>query len=241
MKKLIPVMLGLCLPGLALAQTPGAYYPPAGAPGYGAPGAYGSAPGGYAPGGGYGPGGYWGRSQPGRLLPAPPPPPSDSPQALLRQGIERLLRYLSSNQGGGDAALRQFVDIQLAPFFDFAYMSKWAAGPNYARLDEAQRQRLQTRLQDMFFSAMVRNISGLGTGLPQVQYQQPRRGRYEGEMEVPVRVWQQGSPMPTDITFRLYRSDQGWRVFDVSANGNSALVYYRQYFRRMMRDPRFQL
>jgi len=37
---------------------------------------------------------------------------------------------------------------------------------------------------------------------------------------------------PTRIDFRLYRSPQGWKVFDVAANGQSALTWFRQQYRR---------
>ncbi|RKZ36806.1 MAG: ABC transporter substrate-binding protein, partial [Gammaproteobacteria bacterium] len=35
--------------------------------------------------------------------------------------------------------------------------------------------------------------------------------------------------------FRFYRSPRGWRIFDVSANGASAVTFYRQYFSRQVR------
>jgi phospholipid transport system substrate-binding protein len=37
---------------------------------------------------------------------------------------------------------------------------------------------------------------------------------------------------PTRIDFRFYRGESGWKIFDVSANGSSALAFYRQYFAR---------
>ena len=40
---------------------------------------------------------------------------------------------------------------------------------------------------------------------------------------------------PAELDFRLYRGTDGWKVFDVVANGSSALVYYRDYFRNSMR------
>ena len=35
------------------------------------------------------------------------------------------------------------------------------------------------------------------------------------------------------LNFRFYWNDQGWRIFDVSANGASAVAYYRSYFGEM--------
>jgi phospholipid transport system substrate-binding protein len=44
----------------------------------------------------------------------------------------------------------------------------------------------------------------------------------------------QASGYPASIDFRFYQSNEGWKIFDVTANGNSALAYYRQYFNRQM-------
>ncbi|MCU7959972.1 MAG: ABC transporter substrate-binding protein, partial [gamma proteobacterium symbiont of Bathyaustriella thionipta] len=33
----------------------------------------------------------------------------------------------------------------------------------------------------------------------------------------------------------MYKSANGWKVFDVLANGRSALVHYRQQYQRMLR------
>ncbi len=41
--------------------------------------------------------------------------------------------------------------------------------------------------------------------------------------------------MPSELDFRLYRGNDGWKVFDVVANGSSAVVYYRDYFRNAFR------
>jgi len=41
--------------------------------------------------------------------------------------------------------------------------------------------------------------------------------------------------MYSGLNFRFYWNEQGWRIFDVSANGASAVAYYRSYFGEMFR------
>jgi phospholipid transport system substrate-binding protein len=48
----------------------------------------------------------------------------------------------------------------------------------------------------------------------------------------------QASGYPANLDFRFYRGKTGWKVFDVAANGSSALTYYRQYFARKMNGYR---
>ncbi|MCU7868794.1 MAG: ABC transporter substrate-binding protein, partial [Candidatus Thiodiazotropha sp. (ex Lucinoma borealis)] len=53
-------------------------------------------------------------------------------------------------------------------------------------------------------------------------------------VKVRVGILQSGG-YPANIDFRFYRSKAGWKVFDVSANGNSAIAFYRQHFVNKMR------
>ena len=36
------------------------------------------------------------------------------------------------------------------------------------------------------------------------------------------------------LEFRFYWSGTAWRIFDVAANGASAVAYYRRYFRDVL-------
>ena len=40
------------------------------------------------------------------------------------------------------------------------------------------------------------------------------------------------SSYPSKLDFRMYRSDDGWKVYDVVANGRSASAYYRMQLNR---------
>ena len=44
----------------------------------------------------------------------------------------------------------------------------------------------------------------------------------------------QPTGIPTKLEFRFYKSTDGWKIFDVKAEGNSAVVYYRKQFREML-------
>ena len=42
---------------------------------------------------------------------------------------------------------------------------------------------------------------------------------------------------PTRLDFRFYKANNGWKVFDVMANGQSAVIHYRRQFRQTMYMP----
>jgi phospholipid transport system substrate-binding protein len=48
----------------------------------------------------------------------------------------------------------------------------------------------------------------------------------------------QPNGIPTKLEFRFYKSKDGWKIFDVKAAGNSAVVYYRNQFKHLYRYSR---
>jgi ABC-type transporter MlaC component len=64
----------------------------------------------------------------------------------------------------------------------------------------------------------------------QVRYMRPRPGP-AGSIKVPVGILRAGA-YPATMTFRTYRSGDGWKVYDVEANGRSVAAYFRTQFNR---------
>lgn len=167
----------------------------------------------------------------------PPAPPA--PDQVLRQGLGRLTRFLERAEPAKREVVRAFLDREIAPYFDFAYMSRWAAGPYYRRMSEAQRAALVVRLTDLFLSALARNLGSFTRPLPHVDIYPPRRGRSPNEVSVTARIVPLEGMMMR-LEFRFYWSPEGWRIFDVAANGASAAAYYRRYFTSLLRRGALQ-
>jgi phospholipid transport system substrate-binding protein len=112
-------------------------------------------------------------------------------------------------------------------------MARMAAGGMYRQMDDEQRQKLEGKLREMFLAAMAQKLSAYEK--QEIEFLPPRRGGQRGdEVTLPVAV-RGAQGYPAELDFRLYRSNDGWKVFDVVANGSSAIVYYRDYFRNAMR------
>lgn len=163
------------------------------------------------------------------------PPAPLRPDQLLRQGIDRLNHFVAATGSTSPEQIRGFLDREIAPYFDFRYMSRWAAGPHYRRLTESHRARFTEKLTELFLSALARNLGSYARPFPRIEVLPPRRGRTRNEVSVFARV------VPLDgltlkLEFRYYWSPDGWRIFDVTANGASAVAYYRRYFSGLIRQ-----
>lgn len=167
--------------------------------------------------------------------PAPYPPQRDNsglaqPAMVLRKGIETLTGYLDNNQGIEPGQIRQFLEQEIAPYFDFQRMAYWAGGPLNRYFTPQQRQRFNYLLKERFLAAMVEQLTSYHH--TQLQYLRPRGNVMAGDVMLSVRIFGDNT-YPVQLDFRLYRGNEGWKVYDVIANGNSAVSYYRNEFSMM--------
>jgi phospholipid transport system substrate-binding protein len=112
-------------------------------------------------------------------------------------------------------------------------MASWAAGDRvWQRMGEQQQDDLVDYIKQDFLTTLATRLTGFGD--QQVQVSRPRSVA-ENEVRVGVSIINPQA-YPARLNFRFYLSEDGWKVFDVSANGSSAVMHYRNQFRRMMRE-----
>jgi phospholipid transport system substrate-binding protein len=189
----------------------------------------------YGPGPGYGYGsgpaaGYYGR--PAR--PAQPPQldeaEAEGPAALLRDGVNKLIGFMEREEQPGEEELARFLDREIAPFFDFEYMTQVAAGPVYRYMTDEQRERMAGEIEVQFLGTLAARLGVFGE--QQVRFVNTRLGPDGRTASATIAVVNPGT-YPARIDFRFYNGKSGWKVYDVAANGQSAVAHYRREFRRM--------
>ncbi|NEX22860.1 ABC transporter substrate-binding protein [Thiorhodococcus mannitoliphagus] len=152
--------------------------------------------------------------------------------AALKEGMDKLLAFLEQGEAPNNLQVAAFLDREIAPYFDFDYMAQWVAGRAYEGMQPEEKKALAAQLESDFLSTLARNLLGLQG--QQIRILRPRRGP-RGSVNVNVAVMQAGG-QPTRLEFRMSDSDDGWKVYDVVANGQSAASYYRVEFQRTARQ-----
>ncbi|MDX1514507.1 MAG: ABC transporter substrate-binding protein [Gammaproteobacteria bacterium] len=166
---------------------------------------------------------------PGAYAPLPA-----TPDQIIRQGIDRLTGFLIGVGNPDPPALVTFLEQEIAPYFDFDYMAQWAAGSLYRRLTPEQNGRLAYKLKHLFLDALARNLGTYARPLPRIDVFPARAGRTGNEATVDTRVVTD-TGLLVQLEFRFYWSNDGWKIYDVSANGASAVAFYRGYFSTLIR------
>jgi len=160
-----------------------------------------------------------------------PAPQAESsvPATIVKTGITKLTKFIQSGGAKNPVQARTFLEADVAPYFDFNYMARWAAGPAWRSMTAEQRTGLQEKISQAFMTTLAQKLSSYSN--QPIRYFTPRG---QGTDDVRVRAWiMQPNGIPTKLEFRFYKSKDGWKIFDVKAGANSAVVHYRNQFRRL--------
>lgn len=161
-----------------------------------------------------------------------------APETAVRSTIAALSDFVRENDPSDRVATMAFLERQIAPQIDFDTMARRAAGPMYRGLSPAQRNRIRGRIKEHFLGTLAGGLMRRGTANVRVVSAIPGRFGMGRGATVTVYVGTAGRPT-TRLDFRLYPSQAGWKVYDVSANGRSATLFYRDRIRRRA-SPRYR-
>jgi phospholipid transport system substrate-binding protein len=159
----------------------------------------------------------------------------DSPQELVRDTSSRMLLAMNEQRElieKDSAHLYQLVEEIVLPYFDFQRMSQWVLGKNWRSASAQQREQFV----EQFRVLLVRTY---GTALLEYADEEivylPFAGKdHTGNVTVRTEIEQQGVGV-IPITYSMYQSKAGWKVYDVSISGVSLVTNYRSTYGSIIR------
>ena len=141
------------------------------------------------------------------------------PQALVRQVSADVIEGVRADaraRVGDTAAVMAMVDARVVPHVDVARLTALAMGRHWSAASPEQRRALQLE----FKTLLVRSYAGAVSQANERSSVDVRPLRIladDGEALVSTRVRGHGEPI--DISYRLHRDDEGWRIYDISILG----------------------
>jgi len=151
------------------------------------------------------------------------------PDALIKTVSSDVLDTVKSDpsfKAGDINKVIALVDAKVMPYVDFRRMTASAVGRYWRQATPEQ----QKRLEDEFKLLLVRTYSG---ALAQVKDQtvqlKPMRASPE-DTEVVVRTEVRGKGDPVQLDYRLEKTPQGWKIYDVNVLGVWLVENYRNSF-----------
>jgi ABC-type transporter MlaC component len=166
----------------------------------------------------------------------------DLPNAvdLMESGLYWLQDLSGVDHPRDPASIIALIENQAARFFDFAYIAYLVAGPEYTRRNIQQRAHFQNRIRDQLFTDLARKMGMYDVRMPSFTPLVPRQTSSSTWAAGGVFYHRGGSSIR--LEFHFYLSPQGWRIYDLTSNGASAVdglrrAYFAERFERLPLRP----
>ena len=153
----------------------------------------------------------------------------EAPDALIQRVAGDVFAAVKADpaiQAGDIQKVSQLVDTKLMPHLNFGRMTSSAVGRFWRQATPEQRQRLQ----EEFKTLLIRTYSGaLGQIKDQTLVLRPLRAQ-PTDTEVVVRSEVRGRGDPIQLDYRMEKTPNGWKVYDINVLGVWLVETYRGQF-----------
>ncbi|PLZ01363.1 hypothetical protein CY652_16130 [Burkholderia sp. WAC0059] len=160
---------------------------------------------------------------------------TSSPDGMVKAIIQQVMNSIQNDksvQQGDISEITKLVNEQILPYTDFRRTTQLAMG-RYWRTATPQQQ---TQVVDQFEMLLIRTYSG---ALAQVHNQQIQYLPFRadpGDTDVVVRTTVMNNGSPVELDYRLYKTPQGWRVYDINVLGAWLIQAYQQQFQEKIQQ-----
>jgi len=152
-----------------------------------------------------------------------------TPDGLIKTVVSDVMASVKSDpeiQKGNIPRIVDLVEKKIAPYTDMRRTTEMAMGPNWKKATPEQ----QAQLVFEFKSLLIRTYSGALSQLRDqtIQFKPLRAAPDDKEVVVKTVVMGRGDPVPLD--YRLEKTANGWRVYDMNIMGVWLVEAYRNQF-----------
>ncbi|SAK85453.1 Ttg2 family toluene tolerance protein [Caballeronia temeraria] len=154
---------------------------------------------------------------------------SSAPDVMIKTVTQQVLDEIKSDpkiQSGDINKITELVNQKILPYTDFTRTTRLVMGRNWNSATPEQ----QKQIVEQFKMLLIRTYSGALAQVRNqtVQYKPFRANPDDTDVVVRSVVMNNGSPVELD--YRLYKTAQGWRVYDINVLGAWLIQAYQQQF-----------
>lgn len=152
-----------------------------------------------------------------------------TPDGLIKTVVSDVMASVKSDpeiQKGNIPRIVDLVEKKIVPYTDMRRTTEMAMGPNWKKASPEQ----QAQLTSEFKNLLIRTYSGALSQLRDqtIQFKPLRAAPDDKEVVVKTVVIGRGDPVPLD--YRLEKTANGWKVYDMNIMGVWLVEAYRNQF-----------
>ena len=151
----------------------------------------------------------------------------DAPDALVKSTVNDILAVIKTTKD--KQALRALAEQKVLPHFDFKRMTQLAVGARWRQANPAQQQALEDGFRTLLVNTYTNALNISATGTQTVEVKPVQMKGDQDEVVVHTLVKDPGKESMA-IDYRMARSADGWKVYDVVVENLSLVTSYRGTF-----------
>lgn len=157
------------------------------------------------------------------------PDQSTPPDVLIKMVVTDVMASVKADpeiQKGNIPKIVDLVEKKIVPYTDMRRTTEMAMGPNWKKATPEQQAQLTMEFKNL----LIRTYSGALSQLRDqtVQFKALRAAPDDKEVVVKTVVLGRGDPVPLD--YRLEKTANGWKVYDMNILGVWLVEAYRNQF-----------
>src|SRR5512135_1929140 len=153
-----------------------------------------------------------------------------APDVLIRDTAQEVLTMVKQEhdlKSGNSNKLLDLVEAKVLPHFDFERMTRLTAGRAWRTATPEQRQALVAEFRTLLVRTYTAAFSRYRNQT--VDVKPLRMQPADTEVTVKTLIVKPGEPSIA-VDYEMEKTDQGWKVFDLSVEGASLVATYRGTF-----------
>jgi phospholipid transport system substrate-binding protein len=150
-----------------------------------------------------------------------------APDVMVRSTVQEVLIVIRQNND--KRTLRDLAEQKVMPHFDFKHMTQLAVGSAWRNATTAQQLALEKSFRTLLVNTYSTALTISASGTDTVEVKPVQLSANQDEVTVKTTVKDSGR-QPIAIDYRMARSADGWKVFDVVVENLSLVTNYRGTF-----------
>ncbi|HVL76469.1 MAG TPA: ABC transporter substrate-binding protein [Noviherbaspirillum sp.] len=156
---------------------------------------------------------------------------AEPPDVLVKRVTEDVMQTARTDRAirsGDRSRIVEVVKDKILPHLDFERATRLAMGRHWREATPRQRQQMM----DEFRTLMIYTYAGALSQISdqRLDYRPLRLSPDDNEAEVRFRVLRPRRGEPVEVSYRMIRSPDGWKVYDVNVLGVWITEVYRSSF-----------
>lgn len=155
----------------------------------------------------------------------------EAPDVMIKRVSQEVIEIAKSDseiQGGNFKRIVAVVKEKILPHLDMERATALTAGHHWRNATPEQRQELTVQYRDLLIYTYAGAMSQIGDQT--LEFKPLRAAPGDTEVEVHSEVRLPRRPEPVQVRYRLWKTPEGWKIYDVSVLGAWVSETYRNSF-----------